>query len=107
MWARRIVRWMGWSRNPLRRTSDRVEAWVTMTLIVAMVLIAPGLADKAANGTYRHDVRTTAYEKAHRFAVQAVLLEDASWHADSSQDGGPPPDLEPTLVGWSFRDGVA
>jgi hypothetical protein len=106
MWARRIARRTGWSHNPLRRTSDRVEAWATMVLIVAMVLIAPWLAAKAAHGTYRNDIRTTAYEEAHRFTVRAVLLEDAAWHADSTQDGRPPPDLVPTLARWSFRDGI-
>jgi hypothetical protein len=107
MWARQIARRTGWSHNPLRRTSDRVEAWATMVLIVAMVLIAPWLAAKAAHGTYRDDIRTTAYEEAHNFAVGAVLLEDAAWHADSTQDDRPPLDFVPTLVRWSFRDGVA
>ena len=109
MWARQIARRMGWSHNPLRRTSDRVEAWATMVLIAAMVLIAPWLAAKAAHATYRDDIRTTAYEEAHRYAVRAVLLEDASWQADSTdstEGGGPPPDLVPTSARWSLRDGV-
>jgi hypothetical protein len=106
MWARRIARRMGWSHNPLRRTSDRVEAWATMVLIVVMILIAPWLAAKAAHGMYRDDIRTTAYEEAHRFAVRAVLLEDASWYADSTEASRPPPDFVPTLARWSFPDGI-
>jgi hypothetical protein len=106
MWTTRIARGLGWTSNPLRRTSDRVEAWATTALIVAILLFGPWAAVHAATAVYRHDVRSNAYERAHRFSVQGVLMENATWHADSADPGQPAPDSVPTLVSWSWQNGA-
>jgi hypothetical protein len=77
MGARRIVRRMGWVRNPLRRTSDRIESWLTFVVVMAILLIAPWTGWWAARSVYQDDLRTIAWQRQHRFAVTAVLVEDA------------------------------
>jgi hypothetical protein len=106
MWARRIARRLGWTRNPLRRTSDRIEAWSTAALIVVILSIGPWAAMHAATTAYRHDIKMNAYERAHRFPVQAVLLADATWHVDATDAGQAAPETVPVLVSWSWQNGV-
>lgn len=36
----RLCRWLGLDRNPLRRTSDRIEAWATVLLAAAFAPLA-------------------------------------------------------------------
>jgi hypothetical protein len=65
-------------RNPLRRTSDRIEACTTFLMIMTMLLVAPWAAWSVTRHTYRDGVRMTAWERQHRIQVPAVLLEDVS-----------------------------
>jgi hypothetical protein len=102
MWISRTARRMGWGRNPMRRTSDRVEAWSTLVLVTAMLVVAPWVASRAAHSVYRDDVRTTAWETQHRVQVDAVLLQDA--RKDPSHDGSPPARSAPAIARWSGRD---
>jgi hypothetical protein len=104
MW---MVRRMGRTDNPLRRVSDRVESWTTTIVLLAIVLAMPWAAIRAAEATYREEIRTNAYEREHRFAVQAVLLEDAAWHAGPAGGGRPPPDAVPARGRWPTPKGVA
>jgi hypothetical protein len=102
MWIRRMVRRTGWGRNPLRRTSDRVEAWLTLVLVAAMAALGPWAASRAAHRVYRDDVRSTAWEMQHHAQVDAVLLQDA--RQDPGYDGSPPPQSVPTMAQWSGQD---
>jgi hypothetical protein len=107
MLARRIAHRTARTRNPLRRGSDRIEAGVTLALILTMLLIAPGAGWWAARETYRQDLRTSAWESHHRFAVTAVVLEDAPGWTGAGSDGLPPPPqslLAPAR--WTGPDGV-
>lgn len=65
------------SRNPLVRRSDRIEAAV-QALAVLIVLV--GAACAGALGTVVHDARARQYaEQAHtRHAVVAIAIEDAN-----------------------------
>lgn len=73
------VRLWRWRRNPLRRRSDVIEAWV---LLAACVLALAGslLAGLTAQGAVARDLDR---QRVERQAVTAVLVEDAS--------GKPPP----------------
>ena len=104
MWIGRMVRRMGWGRNPLRRTTDRVEAWLTLVLVATMVVIAPLAVSRAAHAAYRDTIRTAAWEVQHRFQVEAVLLEDA--RQDPTGDEPPPQENIPTIARWTGRDGI-
>jgi len=102
MWFRRWIRRMGWGRNPLRRTSDRIEAWLSLLLLGLMVVIGPWVASLAAHAAYRDNVRTTAWETRHRFQVDAVLLADAPQEPGDSSS--PPPEKVPAIAHWTGRD---
>jgi hypothetical protein len=89
MGARRIAHRMGWVRNPLRRTSDRIESWLTFLVVMAILLLAPWTGWYAARSVYQDGVRTAAWQREHRFAVTAVLLEDAA-AADGTRSASSP-----------------
>jgi hypothetical protein len=100
----RMIRALGWGRNPLRRTSDRIEAYLTLLLIAAAFVVGPWAASRAALATYRSDLRATAWETQHRFQVDALLLEDA--RQDPADATSPPTDDVPTSAQWTGRDAL-
>lgn len=71
-WVRRLI-----GRNPLVRTSDRIEA-VATALAVVIVLLAVPVA--AAVGTAVHDSRAHAYaeQAATRHQVTATAVQDST-----------------------------
>jgi len=91
MWARRTARRLFWTRNTLRRASDRIEAWLTLVLVLTMLVVAPGVGWWAARTTYQNDMRATAWDRQHRFPVDAVLLDDGSGWPAGGGNGLPPP----------------
>jgi hypothetical protein len=106
MWARRTARRMGWTRNPLRRTSDRLEAWLTFLLIMILLLIAPWAGWWAGRERYRDDIRANDWERQHRFAVTAELLEDGSRSVGRAPDDVPAPRSVLTPARWTGPDGA-
>jgi hypothetical protein len=77
MLAGRIARKVGIDRNPLRRRTDRVEAWITVALMAAVALAGPFLIWHAGEVAYRGAVSASERDNARlRFKVNAVLLED-------------------------------
>jgi hypothetical protein len=86
--AGRTLRRIGLDRNPLRRTIDRVEAWITIVIMVAFALIVPATTWLTGRAAYGAGVRTEQVERAHRYRTQAVLLADAG--SDSVVDAPPP-----------------
>jgi hypothetical protein len=92
---RRVWLWR-WRRNPLRRRSDRVEAWVV--LVTWIVTVTGGvLAGVAATHTVE---RTLARERADWRPVVARLLENAP----ASASGGARVWAE---ARWTAPDGAA
>jgi hypothetical protein len=102
MSARRDAGW----RNPLRRTSDRVEAWSTFLTIMAMLFVAPWAAWSVAGQAFREDVQANAWELRHRFEVTAVLLADAAPPAEIPAGDGSPPGPASAQARWTGPDGV-
>jgi multisubunit Na+/H+ antiporter MnhB subunit len=86
--AGRTLRRIGLDRNPLRRTIDRVEAWITIVIMVAFALIVPATTWLTGRAAYGAGVHTEQVERAHRYRTQAVLLADAG--SDSVVDAPPP-----------------
>jgi hypothetical protein len=72
----RLARRHGLVRTPLRRTTDQIEAAVTVALAVLAVLVVP-LATTIAMGTYQRELAQAAATAAPRTAVTAVLLTNA------------------------------
>jgi hypothetical protein len=104
MWIRRTVRGMGWGRNPLRRTTDRVEAWLTLVLVAVTLVVAPLAASRVAHEAYRDTVRAAAWESQHLFQAEAVLLQDA--RQGPAGDEPTPQENVPAIARWTDRDGI-
>jgi hypothetical protein len=75
--ADRTLRRIGLDRNPLRRTIDRVEAWITIVIVVAFMFIVPATSWLTGRAAYATGVHTERVERTHRFRAEAVLLTDA------------------------------
>jgi hypothetical protein len=85
--AGRTLRRIGLDRNPLRRTIDRVEAWITVVLIAAFMLVVPVTTWLTGRAVYAAGVHTEQVERAQRYRAEAVLLADPG--ANAIPDGPP------------------
>jgi hypothetical protein len=74
----RMLRRLGLDRNPLRRTSDRVEAWATVLVLVVLVAVAPGAAWLAGRAQYTAGLRAERTQRDQRSLVEATVLQDAA-----------------------------
>jgi hypothetical protein len=76
---RRITRWIGVDRNPLRRPIDRFESALRLLLVLAFVICGPLLAPATA-----HLSQIAGLQEVHRESswrqVDAVLLQPAPSH---------------------------
>jgi hypothetical protein len=103
MWTRRIAR----NRNPLRRTADRIEAWMTFGVVMTILLSAPLAGWSAGREIYRDDRRANAWEWQHWMRVSAVLLQDVSATTDQAGEGQPSPALALAPARWPGPGGTA
>ncbi|MFJ8789076.1 hypothetical protein [Streptomyces sp. NPDC102462] len=79
------VRAWRWRRNPLRRRSDLVEAWLVLAAWV-IALLGSALAGVAAASTVGRDL---AQQRAERHPVAAVVTQDApAGPSAQTLDGG-------------------
>lgn len=76
-WVGRQVRGLRPDRNPLRRTSDRVESYLLAGLLVAALAGAPFAAQAASHAAYAGALRAEQAQLAARHQVQAVLTQPA------------------------------
>jgi len=92
-------------RNPLRRRSDRIQAWSAFLTIMTLMLATPWSAWHAARMTYRDETRAAQWERQHRFEVPAVVLEDPSTAVGGV--GGAATDRPVVMrVSWTAPDGA-
>ncbi|MBV8993889.1 MAG: hypothetical protein JO287_09355 [Pseudonocardiales bacterium] len=99
----RLVRGHGLTRSPLRRGTDRVEAWVTVGALV-LVLCVVLLAVVVAVGFYQRAQTQAVTKAADQTSVTAVLLTNAATPpADSSGQGGA--GQATAVVRWSLPNG--
>jgi hypothetical protein len=102
----RMVRALGFDRNPMRRRADRIEAWITLVLTVALMVGGPFLAWRAGVAAYRDAVHTAARDKLlPRFEVDAQLQDDPAKYVISDRDATP--EQGPVPARWTAPDGTA
>lgn len=96
----------GRTRNPLRRTSDRIQALAAYLAVMVVLLVAPWAAWSLGRNTYREQLRASEWERQRVSRAEAVLGEDAVWHAADGSEGLPPPKYVPTAARWTGPDGL-
>ena len=76
-WLGRLIRGLRPDRNPLRRTSDRVESYLLAGLLVAALAGAPFAAQAASHAAYAGALRAEQAQLATRHQVRATLTGPA------------------------------
>jgi hypothetical protein len=74
----RLARTLGLDRNPLRRASDRVEAWIRVGLLAGFLLAGPIAAQAAAGWAHQAGTPGPGAGAGSAHPVRAVLLQPAA-----------------------------
>ncbi|MFM9372231.1 hypothetical protein [Streptomyces sp. Da 82-17] len=69
-------------RNPLRRRSDVLRAWVGLAVLLAVAVAAPAAAVLSADLARRHYTRVAHEQAATGHETTAVLLHDSPGHPE-------------------------
>ncbi|GAA3959277.1 hypothetical protein GCM10022384_10110 [Streptomyces marokkonensis] len=75
-----------WRRNPLRRRTDRLQAWVAVGLLLAVLAAAPAAMFAVGDAAHRHYRGTAEHETETRDHRPAVLMYDAPRHPEPGSD---------------------
>ncbi|MEU3661048.1 hypothetical protein AB0E77_15030 [Streptomyces sp. NPDC032940] len=75
-----------WRRNPLRRRTDRTQAWIALGLLLAVLVASPAAMFAAGDAAYRHYRATAAHQERTRDHVPAALVHDAPRHPEPGSD---------------------
>lgn len=98
-----------WRHNPLRRTTDLVEAWVACAAVLLLVLAAPALglwAGVRADGSLQRAARTQQLER-HPATARVVREADAPAQAVQNPDASGQHSVRTTVVArWTAPDGT-
>jgi hypothetical protein len=86
--------------NPLCRTSDRIEAWVSGVLFAVLALGLPAASLSVGRAAYSSELRTVNAQAAERHQVDARLSADAT---GSGQGRG---GFQNAPVHWTEKDGT-
>ncbi|RSS64098.1 hypothetical protein EF918_30460 [Streptomyces sp. WAC06614] len=98
-----------WRRNPLRRTTDLIEAWVAFAALVSLLVLAPAagcLAGLRVDATLQ---RAAQQQQQERQLVPAVVVRPAAGPpADAPQDPAAQhqgPRRSEVVAAWTAPDG--
>ncbi|MFC8098963.1 hypothetical protein [Streptomyces sp. NPDC057363] len=75
-----------WRRNPLRRRTDRLQAWVALGLLLAVLVGAPAAMFAVGDAAHRHYRGVAEHESETRDHRPAVLMYDAPRHPEPGSD---------------------
>jgi hypothetical protein len=73
----RSARWLGFDRNPLRRTADRIEAGVRIVMLILLVVAVPVTVIAVGRLTDHIALRNVRAQARSDHLVSAVLLQRA------------------------------
>jgi hypothetical protein len=77
-----LARILGLDRNPLRRASDRAEAWIRIGVLAAFLVAGPLAAIGAGHWAYHSGIIEAHAQAGQTYSVRAVLPQPASPAAD-------------------------
>ncbi|MPY56026.1 Rv1733c family protein [Streptomyces spongiae] len=86
--------------NPLRRTSDQVEAWCSGLLLVVLVLGLPVASVSAGLAVHASTMRTVQAQSAERFQVTARVTS-----APEAAPGSASVEKQRVRLSWTGEDG--
>ncbi|MCS0603824.1 hypothetical protein NX794_21780 [Streptomyces sp. LP11] len=93
------VRGWRWRRNPLRRRSDVVEAWVVLVVAVLVGLVAPLVGVAAGLHAHGEARALVAAQRAERHQVRATMIGDPPRRTTVSEAGRRQPYI--ARIRWS------
>ena len=73
----RLARALGLDRNPLRRASDRAEAWIRVGLLAVFLIAGPMAALGAGHWAYHAGITATRVPAAPAHRVKPAVLQQA------------------------------
>lgn len=76
-----LWRWR-WRRNPLRRRTDLVQAWIAVGLFLAVLIATPAAVVLVGDSARRHFEQTARHQAETRHRTTAVLVHDAPRHPE-------------------------
>ncbi|MFF4948759.1 Rv1733c family protein [Streptomyces chattanoogensis] len=88
--------------NLLRRTSDRIESWVSAVLLLVLVVGLPVASLSAGWAMYSSQMRIVHAQSAQRHQVTASLTKDASGGMRAARAD----DRHRAQVRWTEKDGT-
>ncbi|MEV6652522.1 hypothetical protein [Streptomyces sp. NPDC051219] len=96
-----------WRRNPLRRTTDLVEAWVSLVALVLIVLAAPatGWSTGARVEETLHRAVRVQHEQRHHIAAVVVRSPRGPALSPHSDAGSEQPSRRRVVADWTAPDG--
>ncbi|MEU2898973.1 hypothetical protein AB0O72_28525 [Streptomyces sp. NPDC088106] len=81
----RPVLWR-WRRNPLRRRTDRLQTWIGLGVLIAVLAAAPVAAVLVGDAARGHYEDTARHQLQTRYETNATLTEDAPRHPEPGSD---------------------
>lgn len=75
-----------WRRNPLRRRTDVLQAWLGLGLLLAVLVVAPVVTVLVADAAHRHYEDTARRQSLTRYETTATLTRDAPRHPEPGSD---------------------
>ncbi|MFE9169147.1 hypothetical protein ACFYNZ_06405 [Streptomyces kebangsaanensis] len=73
-------------RNPLRRRTDLLQAWVGLGLLLAVLAAVPAAVFLAGDAAFRHYARTAEHQERTRWQTTAVLVHDSPRHPEPGSE---------------------
>jgi hypothetical protein len=83
----RLARALGLDRNPLRRASDRAEAWIRVGLLGIFLITGPMAALGAGHGAYRAGITVSRVPAAPTHRIRPAALRQPPAIADPLRVG--------------------
>ncbi|MGC2999960.1 hypothetical protein ACPF8X_16720 [Streptomyces sp. G35A] len=75
-----------WRRNPLRRRTDVLQAWLGLAVLLAVLAVAPVAAVLVADAARHHYEDTARHQNLTRHETAATLTRDAPRHPEPGSD---------------------
>ncbi|MFF9011886.1 hypothetical protein ACF09C_02800 [Streptomyces sp. NPDC014870] len=98
-----------WRRNPLRRTTDLIEAWVALAAVVLLALAVPAagwIAGQRTDASLQRAVRAQSLQRLPTTARVVRLSDAPAPGLQSPEAAGEQPARRAVVARWTAPDGT-